>query len=82
MEKYYILAIEKESTRAMYNLGHYYETIEKNYEEMIKYYLMALDKGNFEVYNKLYNYLKTENDSLKKRVSNMKLTISSFVLSK
>ena len=46
MKKYYLIAIEKENSDAMTNLGIYYYFIEKNHKEAIKYYSMAIEKGN------------------------------------
>jgi TPR repeat protein len=45
-KKYYLMAIEKGNSDAMYNLAFYYETNEKNYEMAIKYYLMAIEAGD------------------------------------
>jgi TPR repeat protein len=61
MEKYYLMAIDKGNYNAMYNLGHYYENIEKmhSYEDhslMKKYYLMAIDNGNDMAMVRLGNY--------------------------
>ena len=44
MKKYYLMAIGKNNTTAMYFLGHHYQ-VEKNYDLMKKYYLMAIDKN-------------------------------------
>ena len=52
MKKYYLMAIDKENSDAMFNLGNYYHFIEKNYDEMKKYYLMAINIGNS---NAMYN---------------------------
>ncbi len=45
MMKYYMLAIEKENSCAMYNLGNYYKK-QKDYDNMMKYYMLAIEKGN------------------------------------
>ena len=45
----------------MNNLGHYYESIEKNYDEAKKYYMMAIEKGNkCALYNLDYYYVIIE----------------------
>ena len=44
MIKYYLMAIEKNNSDSMFNLGYYYKEI-KDYENMMKYYLMAAKKG-------------------------------------
>ena len=62
MKKYYLMAINKGDSDAMYNLGLYYEYVEKDYEQMKKYYLMAIDKNNFTGMNQLENYYKNNND--------------------
>jgi TPR repeat protein len=46
MEKYFLMAIDKDHASAMYNLGMYHSNITKNYVEMEKYYLMAIELGN------------------------------------
>lgn len=45
MVKYYLMAIEKNNSHAMHNLGFYYEKI-KNYDNALKYYLMAIEHGD------------------------------------
>ena len=37
-EKYYLMAIEQDHSKAMDNLGFYYHHVEKNYDLMKKYY--------------------------------------------
>lgn len=44
MKKYYLLAIDHDSSSAMNNLGYFYKTQNK-YDDMEKYYLMAIDHG-------------------------------------
>ena len=39
------MAIEKGNSEAMFNLGLYYQTIDKSYDLMKKYYLMAIERG-------------------------------------
>ena len=56
MKKYYLMAIEKENSTAMFELGLYYEDIEINHKLMKKYYLRAIDKGNSSAINKLLKY--------------------------
>ena len=43
---YYLMAIDKGNSNAMFNLGNLYYIIEKNYELAKKYYLMAIDNDN------------------------------------
>lgn len=43
---YYLIAIEKHNSNAMYCLGYYYFKTEKNYEKAIQYYLMAIEQNN------------------------------------
>lgn len=50
-EKYYLLAIEKGDTNALFNLANLYDDQEK-YTEAEKYYLLAIEKG---ITNALYN---------------------------
>ena len=45
MIKYYLMAIDKGDSVAMYNLGLYYEK-KGDEENMMKDYLMAVEKGN------------------------------------
>lgn len=44
MKKYYLMAIDKGDSFAMFNLALYYESIDDR-KNMKKYYLMAIDKG-------------------------------------
>jgi TPR repeat protein len=48
MKEYYQLAIAKNNTLAMVNMGVYYFEIEEDYEEMKKYYIMAIDSDESE----------------------------------
>lgn len=62
MRKYYKLCINSDNSKefksyAMYKLGNYYETIEKNEELMMKYYLMAKKLDNRKAIIKLENLL-------------------------
>jgi TPR repeat protein len=50
------MAIDKNNSSAMNNLGKYYDSIEKNYGEAIKYYKMAIDKNNSGAMNNLGYY--------------------------
>ncbi len=50
------MTIEKGNAYAIFNLGLYYQKIQKNYEEMKKYYLMAIEKGNPYAMKKLIHY--------------------------
>jgi TPR repeat protein len=55
------MAISLENPYAKYNLGNYYENIEKNYDLMKKYFLMAIEKGNAHAMNNLgYHYRNIE----------------------
>ena len=60
MKKYYLMAIEKDHSDAMCNLGYYYENVEKNYDEMKKYYLMAIEKDNSDAIYQLGKYYKEQ----------------------
>lgn len=57
MKKYYLKAIEKGNTRAMHNMGLYYDN-KKKYSKMIHYYNMALDNGFFLAANNLGLYYR------------------------
>ena len=50
------MTIEEGNLFAIYNLGHYYHFIEKDYDLMKKYYLMAIEGGDFDAMNNLGNY--------------------------
>ena len=41
----YLMAIDNGCSCSMYNLGNYYQNVEKNYDLMKKYYLMAIENG-------------------------------------
>jgi TPR repeat protein len=57
MKKYYTMAIGKGNSRAMYDLGVYYERVEKDYDLMKKYFMMAIRKGNsYTMYRLGYYY--------------------------
>ncbi len=61
MKKYYLMAIDKEDSYAMFNLGYYYMDEEKNYELMKKYFLMAIDKQESDaMYSLGFYYLYLE----------------------
>jgi len=45
MMKYLLMAIKKDNSYAMINLGYYYKVM-KDYDQMLKYYLMAIEKCN------------------------------------
>src|SRR3989304_6674894 len=71
MKKYYLMAIDKGVSEAMYILGYYYEHIdlEKDYEQMKKYYLMAIDKGVYKAMFNLgyyYEHIKKDYEQMKK----------------
>jgi TPR repeat protein len=61
MKKYYLMAIDKGSIVAMYNLANWYNAIE-NYKLMIKYYLMAINKGCIKSMYNLGCYYNNIND--------------------
>ncbi|MDX1702552.1 MAG: hypothetical protein R3250_18120, partial [Melioribacteraceae bacterium] len=61
MIKYYLMAIEKNDSYAMSNLGYYYEK-QKDYDNMMKYYLMAIEKGSKEGMIWLNDYFQENND--------------------
>ena len=63
------MAIEKNNSDAMYDLGYYYHSIEKDYDNMKKYYLMAIEKGNSKAMNNLgyyYQHVMEDYDNMKK----------------
>lgn len=65
MRKYYKICINSDNSKqfkseAMYQLGNYYETIEKNEELMMKYYLMAKKLDNRKAIIKLENLIQTK----------------------
>jgi hypothetical protein len=63
MKKYYLIAIEKGNSDAMYNLGFYYQETKKDYKKMKKYYLMAIEKGHCKAMNSLgFYYQDKKND--------------------
>ena len=63
MKKYFLAAINKGHSYAMYNLGNYYKDVEKDYGVMKKYYLMAIDLGNSSaMYNLAVYYKNVEKD--------------------
>jgi hypothetical protein len=63
MKKYYLMAIEKDYSLAMYNLGYYYQHIGKDYNLSKKYYLMAIEKDCSSAMNNLgYYYQHIEKD--------------------
>ncbi len=59
-EKYYLKAIDKGSTDALFNLANLYSENERT-EEAEKYYLLAIEKGNVDALNNLAN-LYSENE--------------------
>ncbi len=61
MKKYYLSAIELNSSDAMHKLGYYYQFVEKNYDEMKKWYLMAIDLKHVKaIYNLGHHYQYVE----------------------
>ncbi|XWV26700.1 hypothetical protein QJ857_gp0357 [Tupanvirus soda lake] len=54
--KYFLMAIEKGCSAAMYNLASHYEDIDKNYELAIKYYLMAIENEDADAMHSLAMY--------------------------
>jgi len=65
MKKYYLMAIEKGHVNAMYELGLYYEKIEKDYILMEKYYLMAIEKKSRNATKNLKKYYRSNNNTHK-----------------
>jgi tetratricopeptide (TPR) repeat protein len=61
MIEYYLIAINKGDSNAMFNLACYYNLI-NNYEEMKKYYLMAIEKENSNAMYYLGSYYEDNND--------------------
>jgi TPR repeat protein len=64
-KKYILLAIERGDSGAMYNLGCYYENIEKDYVKMKKYYKMAIKSGDSRAAHNLghyYDYIENNNE--------------------
>jgi len=59
--KYYIMAIERGSVNAMYNLGHFYFEI-NDLENMFKYYLMAVELGDIDTMYELSIYYQKIKD--------------------
>ena len=49
---YYLMAIEKGNSGAMYNMGLYYQDVEKDYDQMKRYYLMAIENNNTSTINR------------------------------
>jgi hypothetical protein len=69
MNKYYLLAIEQNSTNSMCNLANYYQNIDQNYDLMKKYHLMAIDQNNTSSMNNLglyYQNIEKDYDLTKK----------------
>lgn len=58
-EKYYLLAIEKGHTDALFNLAHLYDNQEK-YSKAEKYYQLAIEKGNINAFYNLAISYKTQ----------------------
>jgi len=68
MEKYFLMAIDKDDGHAMYNYGLYYQE-QKDYINMEKYYLMAIEKDNIYAMGNLAIYYythKKDNDNTEK----------------
>ena len=59
MKKYYLMAIDKGSTYAMYYMAKYYKSIEENYELMKHYYLMGINHDDNGCMRGLEEYYKT-----------------------
>ena len=62
MKEHYMSAIEDGNILAMFNLGLYYDSIEKNHEYMRKYYMMAADKGDIDAMCNLGVYYRDNNN--------------------
>ena len=59
MKQYFNMAVKLDSCCAMLSLGHFYQTVEINYEEMKKYYFMTV-KFNNETTLNFINVFKIE----------------------
>ncbi len=63
MKKWYLLAVDLNSSDAMHKLGYYHCNIEKKYNEMKKWYLMAINLNNLASMNNLgIHYTDIEHD--------------------
>jgi TPR repeat protein len=62
MKEHYMSAIEDGNVLAMFNLGLYYDSIEKNHDCMRKYYMMAADKGDIDAICNLGVYYRDNNN--------------------
>ena len=60
MKQCYLMAIKLANVDSMYNLGWYYQCVEKNYPLMKQYYLMAIEKGDSDAMNNLGKYYEYE----------------------
>lgn len=80
MEKYYMAAIEKGNSEAMFNLGRYFENC-KRYDEMLKYYRMAVAKGNTDAMISMNRHIRNHNDQFMSTVTIIEIIISMIVIS-
>jgi TPR repeat protein len=69
------MAIDKDNTVAMNNLGYYYQDTEKNYDLMKQYYLMAIDKDNTDAMYNLGLLLSIYRKKLLKPIINISIII-------
>ena len=57
MKKYYLMAIDKGSIDAIYNMGLYYQEI-KDFESMLKYFVLCYQNNDTRPNDILIKYLK------------------------
>lgn len=65
-KEYYLMAIQKGDSNAMYNLAFFHNYIEEDRKKMKKYYLMAIEKNNINAMFDLgydYEYRLTNSDN-------------------
>jgi uncharacterized protein len=58
MKKYYLMKSKNGDVSALYNLGCYYQYVEKNYDKMKKYYLAAIKKNDTLSMHELGKYFR------------------------
>ena len=76
MKKYYCMAIGLNNSYAMYNLGDYYQYVEKNYEEMKKYYMMAIELNHIYTINNSIKNNYYYDSAIKNAINNRMFIIS------
>lgn len=74
MKKFFMMAIFKRNSNAMYNLATYYHYIEKDYIQMEKYYMMAWEiSGDSDALVQLGRYYKDDELNFEKAKELLKL---------